>query len=220
MTGLDGLDRVRAAYDTVAASYSAMIDDVLAVRPLDRAVIGAFAELVPPGLPVVDAGCGPGHLTLHLHSLGLAASGFDLSPGMVEQARERAPGLRFGVAPLDALPVPDGALGGLLVSYSLIHTPPERVPAAIAEFHRVLAPAGSVLLGFQIGEGPRHIAQGYGHPMAIDAHLFRPEWMSARLADAGFEVFARLLREPVAPERHQQAYLLARKTGVSPAGSA
>ena len=53
----------------------------LSAKPLDRALLAVFAELVQAtGIgPVADPGCGPGRVTAHLHSLGLTAFGVDLS---------------------------------------------------------------------------------------------------------------------------------------------
>ncbi|MDT7711983.1 MAG: hypothetical protein QOG46_672 [Pseudonocardiales bacterium] len=50
-----------------------------------------------------------------------------------------------------------GALGGIVAWYSIIHTPPEELPVVFAEFHRVLAPDGHLLLTFQVGDEPRQL---------------------------------------------------------------
>ncbi|WP_313949460.1 class I SAM-dependent methyltransferase, partial [Frankia sp. AvcI1] len=132
---------------------------MLAHRPLDRALLGAFAELVlarstATGAPAVvaDLGCGPGHVTAHLCELGVDAFGVDLSPQMIRLARRDRPGLRFAVGNMHRLALADGVLGGIVAWYSIIHTPPVRVPALFAEFARVLAPGGHLLLGFQAAD--------------------------------------------------------------------
>jgi hypothetical protein len=51
----------RAAYDTVAVDYAELLRDELAAKPVDRALLALFAELVRGGGPVADLGCGPGH---------------------------------------------------------------------------------------------------------------------------------------------------------------
>nr|WP_240943201.1 class I SAM-dependent methyltransferase [Planosporangium thailandense] len=87
----------------------------------------AFAELVRAtgAGPVADLGCGPGYVTAYLCSLGLTAFGVDLSPEMIALARQAYPALRFDVGSMTALELEDGALGGVLARYSIIHTPPE-----------------------------------------------------------------------------------------------
>ncbi|MCW2677362.1 MAG: bioC1 [Modestobacter sp.] len=81
MTGPDSLRTTRAAFDAVAADYAATSRDELAGRPLDRALLAAFAELAGGLGPIADLGCGPGHVTAHLSALGADAFGVDLSPG-------------------------------------------------------------------------------------------------------------------------------------------
>jgi SAM-dependent methyltransferase len=217
MTEPDFLRDTRASYDAVATAYAERFGDELDARPLDRGMLAGFAERVRAAGagPVADVGCGTGRVTAYLDGLGLPVFGIDLSPGMVEVARQSYPGLRFEVGSMLALDLPDASLGGLLAWYSVIHVPDEQVPEAFAEFCRVLAPGGLVLLGFQAGDESLHLAEALGHTVALDFRRRRPEWVAERLGQAGLEVRARLLREPDDdgdfPEREQQAFLLARK---------
>ncbi|HVQ89736.1 MAG TPA: class I SAM-dependent methyltransferase [Mycobacteriales bacterium] len=207
------LTATRVAYDLVADSYAELLRVELGRRPVDRALLAAFAELVQGGAggAVLDVGCGPGRVTAHLQSLGLSASGLDLSPGMIAAARREHPGLRFDEGSMLALDHGSGALGGVVAWYSIIHIPPELHPAVFAEFHRVLAPGGWLLLAFQVGDERRHISQGYGHEVALDAYRLPPDRIAGLLGQAGFSLHAQLLREPNADEKVQQAFLLAHK---------
>ncbi len=149
----DFLHTTRASYDAMAADYTERYADHLAELPLDRAVVAAFAELVRAqgSAPVADIGSGPGWVTARLHALGVPVFGVDLSPRMVALARRAHPELRFHVGSMTSLDLPDETLGGVLALYSIIHIPDAALPAVFAEFHRVLAPGGHVLLGFQAG---------------------------------------------------------------------
>ena len=88
-------DLTRDSYEAVAKQYADALGDELRHKPLDRALLVAFAEQVPGERRVWDAGCGPGHVTAFLAGAGVTAAGVDLSDGMVAQARERHPGLEF-----------------------------------------------------------------------------------------------------------------------------
>lgn len=207
------LHSTRTFYDAIATEYADLFRTVLEDRPLDRAVLGAFAELVlaAGGGPVADLGSGPGRVTAHLHGLGLAVSGLDLSPRMVELARAEHPGVRFEVGSLTDVDAADGTLAGVVAWYSLIHTPRERLPEVIAEFHRVLAPGGHLLVAFQVGEEPLHLANPFGKEVALDFNRLSPDHIATLLKEAGFTVTARVRREPEGTERVPQASLLARK---------
>ena len=85
--------------------------DELDDKPLDRWLLERIVDLADGG-PVADAGCGPGQVGFHLAAAGADVTGFDLSPGMVAEARSRFPELRFEVADLTALPAPEAEAGG------------------------------------------------------------------------------------------------------------
>ncbi|TVL90373.1 class I SAM-dependent methyltransferase [Streptomyces sp. SAJ15] len=215
MTEPDFLRTAQTFYDTVATDYADHFRDVLADRPLERALLAAFAELVRAagGGPVADVGCGPGLVTGHLHGLGLNVFGIDLSPRMVALARQAHPELRFEQGSMTALDLPDGTLDGLVAWYSIIHVPLDRLPEVFAEFHRVLAPGGRLLLGFQIGDEPLHLERPFGHPVALDFHRRQPDHIAELLHQSGLTVFARQRREldETIGDTAPQGFLLARK---------
>ena len=84
-----------------------------------------------------------------------------------------------------------------------------------AEFHRVLAPGGHLLLAFQVGDEKMRLEQAYGHAVSCDVYRLSPDRITELLRRAGLPVLARLEREPDQREKTRQANLLARK----PAGS-
>lgn len=211
------LTATRQGYDAIAGDYAERFRTELDDAPLDRAVLGAFAELVArdhPDGPVLEVGSGPGGVSAHLHGLGLDVSGIDLSPAMVALARRDHPGLRFQEGEMGALGRPDAELAGLVSWYSLIHVPEVRRPAVLAEFHRVLRPGGYALVAFQVGEDTLHLDEAFGHTVSLDFHRLRPAAVVELLAGAGFDLVAQVLREPEAASaatKVPQAALIARR---------
>ncbi|RKS08985.1 methyltransferase family protein [Nocardiopsis sp. Huas11] len=212
MTPPDFLAEARTFYDAFAATYTDRFRDALDAMPMDRAMLGMFAELVrSEGGQVADLGCGSGRVTAYLRDLGLPVFGIDLSPAMVELARREHPGLRFEVGSILDLDLPDGSVGGALAYYSIIHMPPEHLPGAFAEFHRVLAPGGHLMLAFQVGDEPLYLERPLGHEVSLDFQRLRPDDVADLLTDAGLSVRVRAVREPDPGEGVPQAYLLARR---------
>ncbi|MFI1093578.1 class I SAM-dependent methyltransferase [Streptomyces sp. NPDC020917] len=218
MVDHDTLGSTREAYDTAAPTYARLFRDELRDRPLERALLSAFAEVVGAGGNgrVADLGCGPGHITSHLAELGLSVCGVDASPAMVGTARRNFPGLRFDVGSMAALDIADGTLDGVLSRWSVIHTPPDELPAILAEFHRVLAPGGHLLIGFSATDGPSHPTQVFDHAVA-PAYRWWPDHLAALLGASGLAEVARTVREPQPTDRRQfqEVHLLARKPSAS-----
>ncbi|MHA6762254.1 class I SAM-dependent DNA methyltransferase [Streptacidiphilus sp. PAMC 29251] len=189
----------RTSYDTVAVSYAEQLREALGEKPYLRAALALFADAVQEagGGPVADLGCGPGHITAHLHQLGVDAFGIDLSPGMVAVARRDHPQLRFEVGSMTDLDLAGESLAGALAFWSLIHVPDDAVPTVLDGLSRALRPGAPLLIGFHLGEGSRLKTQGYGgHPMNVQVHRRRPARMSGWLREAGFTVEAELLLDP------------------------
>ncbi len=206
-------DETRAAYDGVVELYASMFADRLERQPFARNMIATFAELVrATGNPrAADVGCGPGHLTAMLRDLGLDAFGLDLSPAMIDHARRAHPALRFDEARMEDLPVEDGALGGVLAHYSMIHTPPGELPALLAEQARVLAPGGLLLVSFfgtDGTDGPEPVR--FDHKVT-PAYSWPVDRFAESLAGAGFVTFARLVHDPASERGFLDAHLLARR---------
>ncbi|MYV65571.1 methyltransferase domain-containing protein, partial [Streptomyces sp. SID2131] len=143
--------------------------------------------------------------------IGAEAFGVDLSPGMIAVAREAHPGLRFEVGSMTALDLPDASLGGVLSWYSTVHMPEDELTVSFAEFHRVLAPGGWLLIAFKVGDERVRLERAYGHEVALDVYRRSPDRIAELLAGAGLVESARLVREPDPREKSPQGFLLARR---------
>ena len=111
----------------------------LVYRPAQDEVIAALRA--HGAHRVADIACGTGILATRIHAELPPDQvwGVDMSDGMLEQARARCPQVRWCKAPAERLPFEDGALDAV-VSTAAVHCFDQ--PAALREFHRVLAPGG------------------------------------------------------------------------------
>jgi SAM-dependent methyltransferase len=204
---------VQTSYDRVAAEYVQRIHNELEHKPLDRQLLDRFAARLQGSGCACDLGCGPGHVARYLHARGVAVSGLDLSPEMVQWARRLNPGIEFRQGDMLSLEVEDGAWDGVAAFYSIIHIPRSQVSEALREIKRVLRPGGLLLLAFHIGDGVVHFDEWWGQSVSLDFVFFRPEEMTGFLESAGFLVEEVIEREPYPGVEHQsrRAYIFARK---------
>lgn len=200
----DDLHRVRASYDAVADRYADTYADELTRNPMHRGLLGWYCELAhDAGVdgPIVDLGCGPGHIAAFLAGRGLPAIGVDLSPAMVALARARHPGIEFSVADMTALEV-DGEWAGVVAMYSIIHLPQSARFRAYSAIGRALQAGGWALLTFHVEMGEHRpgatltLDQWWERPVDLDAHFIDPAEVCAGLEAAGMAVAATIVREP------------------------
>jgi uncharacterized protein YceH (UPF0502 family) len=207
-------DRVRSAYDTVAAAYADHLVDELGSLPfetwlLDRVI--AHAQ----GQPVVDAGSGPGHVTAYLADGGADVTGIDYSPAMVTEARRRFPDRTFAVGDLRRLTRPATSSGwaAVVAWYSLIHLAASELPDALAALARPLARGGWLVLGMHAGAEVRHLEEWFGHQVALDVVLHEPAFVVRAVEAAGLTDIEWYLRSPLSTrgETTQRLYVIGRK---------
>ena len=216
-------DDTRATYDTVARRYADEIAGELDGKPLDRAFLDRFADLVRDQGHVVELGAGPGHVAAYLQQRGVDISALDLSEQMVEEARRLFPRLQAVVGDMLDLPYVNGSLAGVVAFYSIIHFDDTQLERAFEEMARVLRAGGYAALAFHVGDETVHREQWWDMPVVLDAR-FLPVVLDARflpldlvsklLEKAGLEVKSVEEREPYAPDVEYQshrAYIVARE---------
>ncbi|GAA1042682.1 class I SAM-dependent methyltransferase [Virgisporangium ochraceum] len=129
------MDHVRDAYSAIADRYIDLFGTVGQTDPDDLAFVERHLTIRPG--TVIDLGCGPGHLTGFLRSLGVDAVGVDPVPEFIAHARAAHPDGAYRLGSLETL----GAAGyaGILAWFSLIHLPPSELDGALATLRSVTA---------------------------------------------------------------------------------
>lgn len=208
---------IRRSYDQIADEYARRIYHELEGKPFDQDLLRRFANAIRISGELCDIGCGPGHATRYLESLGVKIFGLDISPLMVEHARRLNPSIRFQVGDMLALNISDDRLAGILAFYVIVNIPKQLLPAVFREMFRVLEARGLLLLAFHIGEEAVHYDELWNRPICMDFFYFQPTDIRCSLEAVGFEVEEVLERDPYAPEvEHQsrRAYIWARKPAL------
>jgi SAM-dependent methyltransferase len=119
--------------------------------PLETATTPAAARLVQfagvaRGMRVLDAGCGTGVVAITAAQLGAQVKGADLTPQLLERARENAQvaavNVEFTEADVEALPYQNGEFDVVLSQFAHMFAPEPEV--AVREMLRVLRPGGTL----------------------------------------------------------------------------
>lgn len=128
----------RQGHDALATSYQAFFAAVtaLATNPLLDVV------RLHPGTRLLDVATGPGALAAEAASRGARPVGIDLSPQMVELARQLYPAINFHEADVEHLPFPDDTFDAVVCAFGLGHFP--RPEVAVTESVRTLLPGGRI----------------------------------------------------------------------------
>lgn len=205
-------EEIRAAYDKASSAYAREFIHELDHKPKDRELLARFASLVGQNSPVFDIGCGPGHTTDHLSALGLAATGLDLSPGMIDQASKHFPRTKFVCDDLLALSWPDESSKGVLAFYCIVHLTRQQLPSAFKEVYRVLQRGGVFLFSFHIGSEFIHNDNFLDSNAVLDFYFFETNDIEPILQASGFKNIEIIKRPPYETEyASERCYIFAFK---------
>jgi ubiquinone/menaquinone biosynthesis C-methylase UbiE len=142
---VDTKERSRRHFDRWAARYER---DRASRRLAELQRVALDALKLHPGDRLLDVGCGTGAAVRLAAPEVERATGVDLSPAMIERARELAAGLdnvEFLEADSEHLPFDDGAFTAVICTTSFHHYP--NPSYAAAEMARVLETGGRVVIG-------------------------------------------------------------------------
>jgi ubiquinone/menaquinone biosynthesis C-methylase UbiE len=146
-----GYEKLRGGNDP--GGYHELVDDL----EVD------FATRYAAGGDLLEVGCGTGLLLERLARVTRSARGIDLSPGMLEKARDRGLDVRQGSA-VD-LPYPDASFDVTCSFKVLAHI--EDIERALSEMIRVTKPTGAVLAEFYNPLSLRGVVKRWGPAGAI-----------------------------------------------------
>jgi mannose-6-phosphate isomerase-like protein (cupin superfamily)/ubiquinone/menaquinone biosynthesis C-methylase UbiE len=217
----------RDFWSQVAQSYDRVVD--LQIGPGTR---GRVRErLAQEGRlgNVAEFGCGTGYYTEILASHSAAVVATDLSPGMLDLARERiyAANVTFQTEDVERTSFAAGSFDGVFMSLVLHFTEPEKT---LLEMRRILKPGGTLILS-NLDPGAlrgldrlrcsvRIVYQGVtGYrrrpPRRLGANVLTEARLRELLAKAGFEILAcETLRDPSRSSYIPLEYVKAAKRGA------
>jgi SAM-dependent methyltransferase len=157
-------------------------------RLLERALAKGLAGVRPGGV-VLDAPCGTGVLANFLRGLGLRIVGADISPAMLEVAKERGPVVGHVRADLERPPLRPESVDAVVSTRFLMHLPPAlrpRVLRAMATLTRGPVVA-TVCHPYTVKTFGRSVRAALGRKVKKSPRLTRRE-LEAEVASAGLRL--------------------------------
>ena len=155
MAAPQAVPRTRTEFDRVGESYQAAVEEAISFAgqkhdfylevKARRLVELARRHLGPGRATALDVGCGPGLFDRHV-APAFDLHGVDVSPAMVERARETNPEVEYAVSEPRRLPHPDGRFDLAFAVCVLHHVDrADRLPL-VRETARVVRPGGLVAI--------------------------------------------------------------------------
>jgi len=168
-------DANRAYYDAFSAGYEAERgpNDPGGYHDMLDELEADYVRRYGAGRDVLEVGCGTGLVLSRIKAFARSASGVDLSPGMLEKARNR--GLDVVLGSATELPFDDNRFDVTCSFKVLAHVP--EIERALAEMTRVTRPGGIVLAEFYNPYSLRALIKRFGPAGKIaaganESHVF------------------------------------------------
>lgn len=140
-----------AAYDFAAPAF---VERWLSEEASE--LYALFKHFFQPGL-TADIGSGSGRDAAWLTANGFPAIGYDLSEGLLAQARARFPHIDFRKAALpELIGVPDRHFDNVCCETVLMHLPRGEIAPAVVRMMEILKPGGVIYMSFRITENADH----------------------------------------------------------------
>ncbi|MFX1574475.1 MAG: class I SAM-dependent methyltransferase [Promethearchaeota archaeon] len=145
------MDQIKKFYDLAAEETAEKWYPNEILMPTIRDFLSNF-KLKPR---ILDLGCGTGHESMRLHSLGAEVVGVDFSSESLKIARKRNPECTFILKDYFELDKSIGLFDGIFSSGSIIHISYEKLPKLFEILFHIVKNNGFLELIIQKGEGQR-----------------------------------------------------------------
>lgn len=156
-----------------------------------------FLSHLKSGALILDLGCGPGRNAKIFTDKGYKCIGVDLSPKMIEFAKEYAPKADFEIMDVCELDFEDNKFDGIWANAIFLHVTRDKIQQALNECFRVLKPGGTMyVIALKLGDGEEFVNDDrYGEDVRKLWVYYSVQEFEKYLKQAGFRIMKSYTRK-------------------------
>ena len=195
--------QVAITYDIIAEKYIRVnFEDIIFESFRDEFLL----MIEKKGAKILDAGCGPGQDVSHFIEKGHKATGIDISPVMIKNAKKFVPKGEFKIMDLEDLEFSKESFDGLWALRSIIHIPKKDIPEVLKGFRKVLKKGGILMVGVIEGEGEKTISMPLTGKEEVFFNFFSQKEINSLVEEAGFKILDSVLLPSPKGEKYILVY--------------
>lgn len=196
---MNSKDEISKAYSLVAEEYSHNLLNELERKNFDQLILNWYASQIPKDETILEIGAGPGQISGYLNNQGVNCIGTDISPEMVENARENFPDIKFEVQDFFDLTYMDNTFFGVVGFYAIVNYSLENIKPIFDEMKRVLKQSGLFLFSFHIFEGEEkaHVQKFFNEEGSeLTFYYYKVDEIKKLVSSLEFEIIDIIIRYP------------------------
>jgi ubiquinone/menaquinone biosynthesis C-methylase UbiE len=180
-------------YDSAAASFAAKFMDLKFYRDS----IAAFSELLSGDAKVLDLACGPGNVAKFLAEAhpGIAITGLDLAPAMIELARANVPQAEFQVRDIRDLDFAPASFDAVVAAFALPYLDHAEALKFIADIGRIVKENGLLYLSCMEGPSSRVETMSFAPDSRVWVNYYTEEFLREAFKKNGLAILQPLRQD-------------------------
>ena len=183
---MNGLTTTIATFDKYAREYQ---DKYSKFEPYLKSYAN-FATLLSPDDQVLDIACGPANISqalLQRHPR-LAIYGIDLSPKMLEIAREKIPHGTFEQRDIRTLAAIEKRFDAIVCGFAVPYLSSDEVETLLSDVNNLLNPGAYLYISAQLGDYADSAYQENKNSDKVFIHYYSEEFLTNLLEHNGFTI--------------------------------
>lgn len=199
-----------SSYDATALKYAEKTSSLHPKKQID-----AFIGYLPRQAEILDLGCGPGRDAKIFAELGFAVTGIDLSPKMIELAKETVANAKFQVMDFSRMEFSKNHFDGIWASAAFLHAPKSNISQIFRNIHSLLKLEGIFYLSLKQGKGEILEQDArYGNVPKFWSFFDKDEIVDL-LEQADFEILqSSVVDKNSSYHTHEMIHLFCKKRGI------